>query len=270
MPETWAPGGASEYEILTCRDERDPLILVATALERQRALSVGLDPLETICPVRHMPWLTTQKLDRVVRRLGITEFSCRSLAAHRLASGLHVISLSTPEHTEPIARRDATARARLRAELGLTDDDRLLVPLACHASQIDSMVLCMAAAALSVAELATVLMLPTHGTHRRRARAFLSGADRILDVIATDRPTMYYAAAADALIWGPHVDASGSDSNARCAIRWARGFGVPVLCPSDYLDLEGDGPGGELVSCNGSGGADIASAMLAAFGGAAV
>ena len=270
MPDEWTPGSASEYEALRCVGERDPLVLIATADGTARARGVGLDPVATICPVRSMPWITTQQLDRVVRRLGITELSCQSVAAQQLASGLHVISISVPDKEATIAVRDDARRSALRGALGLRESDRLLVPLACHASQIDSLVLCMSAIALSIAELATVTLLPAGGFNKRRARAFLSGADRVLDVIATDLPTMYYAQAADAIIWGPHHDLQSADEHTRCAIRWARGLNVPVLCPSAYLDIESEGAGGELYSCNGSGGADIASAMLAAFGGAAV
>ncbi|MCA9273252.1 MAG: hypothetical protein KDA31_09425 [Phycisphaerales bacterium] len=270
MPDEWSPGAASEYDVLRCVGERDPIVLVATATGQRRARAIGLDPVATICPVRSMPWITTQQLDRVVRRLGITELSCRSVAAQQLASGLHVISISIPVSETQIAERNETERSRLRRALGLRHNDRLLVPLACHASQIDSMVLCMGAITLSIAELPTVTLLPAGGHNRHRARAYLSGADRVLDVIATDLPTMYYAQAADAVIWGPHHDIRIADAHTRCAIRWARGLNVPVLCPSVYLDIEDEGPGGELFSCNGTGGADIASAMLSAFGSAAV
>jgi hypothetical protein len=268
MPDEWTPGAASEYDVLRCSREQDPIVLVATAEGARRARAIGLDPVATICPVRSMPWITTQQLDRVVRRLGITELSCRSEFAQQLAAGLHVISISIPSDEDRFARRDASERARLRNKLGLREDDRLLVPMACHASQIDSLVLCMGAIALSIAELPTVTLLPASGHNRHRARAYLSGADRVLDVIATDLPTMYYAQAADAIIWGPHHDLRSAEQHTRCAIRWARGLHVPVLCPSAYLDIEHEGPGGELFSCNGSGGADIASAMLAAFDGA--
>ena len=266
IPDQWTPGAACEHEVLRCVSESDPLILVATEQGKQKALATGLDPVATICPVHAMPWITTQMLDRIVRRLGITELSCRSPNAQHLASGLHVISISLPEWDERPATPSESERSRLRASLGLAEDARLLVPMACHASQIDSLVLAMASAALSIAELPTVTLLPTHGANVRRARAFLSGADRILDIIATDQPTTRFAQAADAILWGPHHEPMRPDDNARCAIRWARGFGVPVLCPSAYLTLENEGPGGELYSCNGSGGADIASAMLAAFG----
>ncbi len=266
IPDQWTPGCACEHNVLECVNEPDPLILVATAEGKKQALAIGLDPVATICPVRAMPWITTQMLDRVVRRLGITELSCRSPSAQQLASGLHVISISIPEWNERPAEPSSSERKRLRASLGLAEDARLLVPLACHASQIDSLVLAMSAAALSIAELPTVTLLPSHGANVRRARAFLSGADRVLDVIATDQPTTRYAPAADAILWGPHHEPMRPDDNAKCAIRWARGFGVPVLCPNAYLTLENESPGGELVSCNGSGGADIASAMLAAFG----
>ncbi len=266
LPDHWIPGCACEHDLIACLEESDPLLLIATAQGKHRARAFGLDPVATICPVRAMPWITTQQLDRVVRRLGVTELSCRSQEAQHLASGLHVISISIPEHNEqPAEPRDAE-RAALRAELGVAEDDRLLVPLACHASQIDSLTLAMAAAALSIAELSAVMLIPSGGANVRRARAFLSGGDRVLDVIATDLPTMRYAQAADAMLWGPHHSQKSSDENARRTIRWARGLGVPVLCPSAYLDLEKEGPGSELFSCNGSGGADIASAMLAAFG----
>lgn len=272
MPDdAWSPGDASEHEALACLGTAEPVVLVASARGRSLARRIGLDPIETVCPVRAMPWLTIQRLDRAVRRLGITELSCRSRSALRLASGLHVISLSTPERAEPGAMH-RLGRSELRRHLGLKEADRLLVPLAHHASRIDTMVLCIASATLAIAELPTVTLLPSRGANSRRARAFLSGADRVLDVIATDLPTMCYAAAADAIIWGPHHThhphsrAEASDADARDTIQWARRFGVPMLCPSAYLDLADEGPGGELFACNGTGGADIASAMLAAFG----
>lgn len=267
MPDTWSPGDASELDILACSQAKEPLVLIASAAGVVLARRVGLNPIATVCPVRATPWITTQRLDRAVRRLGITEFSCRSASALRLASGLHVISLSTPDRSDQPSLT-VFGRDELRARLGLKPDDRLLVPLACHASQLDAMVLVMASATLSIAELPAVTLLPARGANARRARTFLSGADRVLDVIATDLPTVCFAAAADALMWGPHQGPEIPASEARRAITWARRFGVPVLCPNAYLDLEGKGEGGPLVACNGSGGADIASAMLDAFGSA--
>jgi len=270
MPDEWSRGSATEYDVLACLRENDPLVLVATAKGVRRARAIGLDPVATICPVRSMPWITTQQLDRVVRRLGITELSCRSAFAQNLASGLHVISISVPTREPEVAEPNEAERLHQRESLGLGPDDRLLVPLACHATQIDSLVLCMGAVTLSIAEMPTVMLLPANGYNTHRARRFLSGADRVLDIIATDQPTMCYSQAADVIIWGPHHDIQSAEEHSRCAIRWARGLGVPVLCPSAYLDIEDEGPGGRLYACNGSGGADIASAMLAAFGSAAV
>lgn len=265
MPDVWKPGDASEYEILACAQAGGPLVLVASERGHAVARSIGLKPSATVCPVRGLPWITTQRLDRVVRRLGITEFSCRSASALRLASGLYVISLSTPDRPEPLGFEPGE-RERLRAQLGLRDSDRLLVPLACHASQIDAMTLCMGAATLAIAELPTVTLLPARSASARRARAFLSGADRVLDVIATELPTLCFAPAADAMIWGPHADVDAQEADSKLAIDWARRFGVPVLCPSANLEFGDKADGSLLYACNGSGGADIASAMIAAFG----
>lgn len=242
----------------------DPVVLIATAEGERWARLAGIEPLATVCPVRGMPWVTKGRVVRAVRRLGVTRLACASPSANELAQGDHgaqVIRSISFETSPPLPTREAA-----RERLGLAPADRLVVPVACHPSRIDQVPICMASSALSIAEFPAVFVLPARGANARRARAMLSNMDRVLEVIAWDGPTSLIAPAADAILWGPDAAGRRPDASDKAGIRWATRFGVPVLCPESAIREE---DAGRLVPCNGTGGADIASAVLAALGGGA-
>ena len=239
----------------------DPVVLVATAEGERWARLAGIEPLATVCPVRGMPWVTKARVAKAVRRLGVKTLACASPAASELAQGDHgaqVIRSISFEASPTLPPREAT-----RERLGLAPSDRLVVPLLCHPSRIDLVPICMASSALSIAEFPVVFVLPAQGANARRARAMLSNMDRVLEVIAWDGPTSLIAPAADAILWGPDAEGRRPGSSDRAGIKWAARLGVPVLCPAPLIR---DDDTKQFVPCNGTGGADIASAVLAAFG----
>lgn len=235
----------------------DPVVLVASAQGERWARLAGIEPIATVCPAPGMPWLTRRRIERTAERLGIREFAYSSPRVHTL-SGRSLLQKAPAADQTRTGERDA-----MRRHLGLKDTDRLVVPMACHPTRIDQVPICMASAALAIAEFPVVFVLPARGANARRARAMLSNMDRVLEVIAWDGPTSSLARAADAILWGPDAEGRRPDSSDKAGIRWAIQFGVPVLCPESAIREE---DAGRLVPCNGTGGADISSAVLSAFG----
>lgn len=259
-PDRWDPSGTTEQRLCGVPSS-DPVVLVATAEGERWARLAGIEPLATVCPVRGMPWVTKGRVAKAVRRLGVTRLACASPAANDFAQGDHgaqVIRSLSFETSPTLPTREAA-----RERLGLAPADRLVVPLLGHPSRIDLVPICMASSALSIAEFPVVFVLPARGANARRARAMLSNMDRVLEVIAWDGPTSLIAPAADAILWGPDAEGRTPGSSDRAGIEWAVRMGVPVLCPAALIR---DDDASQFVPCNGTGGADISSAVLAALG----
>jgi len=260
-------GACCDLAALACADSSEPVVAIGDMHGLRRLQLLGINPVAVVPPSKSFPWRNKRRLERVFRRIGATTVVCRSEWSYEIASLLSGVYPIRPDQDIAPLQPDAARRARLRRSLGLGDSDNLLVPLANHPEQIDSLVICMCASALAIANVPVVMMLPSRAKHIARARGFLSNADRVLQVVVTDTPTAYFALAADALIWGPHTIDENPNPNAERCITWARGVGVPVLCPSQFQDSESSTADvGELYSCNGTGAADVAAPLLSIFG----
>jgi len=262
-----AEGTCRDIDALACAESSDPVVAIADMQGVKRLQSIGIDPVAVVSPSKSMPWRNRHMLERVLRRIGATTVVCRSEWSYELASLLSGVYPVRPDSDITPLKPDSQKRVDLRASLELMDSHNLLVPLANHPEQIDSLVVCMCASAIAIPNVPVVMMLPSRAKHIARARGFLSNADRVLQVIVTDTPTAYFAPAADAMIWGPHAIDEDPNTNATRCISWAQGAGVPVLCPSQFLDIQADSASdGQLYSCNGTGAADVAAPLLSIFG----
>ncbi|RNC81530.1 MAG: hypothetical protein ED559_06995 [Phycisphaera sp.] len=262
-------GCAGDLDLLECSQSRDPVIAISDQHGLSRLNSLGIEPVATLAPSTVLGWQTRHTLDRIFKRSGATSVVCRSDWSLNLAAQLSGVSPARPKDL-PETRPHTHDRARVREGLGLTDADRLVVPLSNHPGEIDAMVLALFSASMAIAEKPVVVLLPAKAAFFRRARAFLSNADRVLSVIATNVPATAFAPGADAIIWGPHTSDADADYNAPRNISWARRFGVPVLCTENHISESAcDDLPGKLHACAGTSAADIASPLLDIFNGSA-
>lgn len=258
-------GCAGDLDLLECASSTSPVIAVADRSGLARMSTLGINPVACVTPSPVVKWQTKHVLEKAFKRVGATKVVCRSEWSLRLAatiSGVHPVRPETPSGS----CQCRISRQQVREQLGLQESHKLIVPLANHPGEIDALVLALCASAMSIAEHPIVTLIPSRAGHVRRARAFLANADRVLNAIATEVPTAAYLAAADAIIWGPHIVGADADRNAIRTIRWARSFGVPVLCTAPQIDaLEIDDASGKLYVCAGTSAADLASPLLEIF-----
>ena len=261
----------SDVEALACSTTELPIIAVTPDAGLSGLASLGVTPAVRVSPVAHSARLTVRALRRALSAFGATAVRCRSPYAQRMAdlTGLPLsIDLVPPKLSVPPGH---ISRETIRRHLGLAPTDRFFVPLSARASDINSILLGMCAGALSIAEIPLVTALPHAARHAQRTRRQMSSSDRPLDVIATHIPMLALAPAADVLMWGPHADRTRFDPYGPEIESWARQFGVPFLCSNTILEtiLAHDDltprAADRLVPCNGTSGAEIASAVLAAL-----
>ncbi|GAB5495301.1 MAG: hypothetical protein Phyf2KO_03810 [Phycisphaerales bacterium] len=257
-----ASRGAGDLDLLECAQSMDPVIAITDRFELSRMRSLGIDPVATIASSSVTTWQTRNTLERVFKRVGATTVICRSEWSLKLAAQISGVYPVRPDHSF-VSDSTTADRSRIRNAIGVSDSHKLVVPLSHHPSEIDAMVLALFSTSMSNAENPVVLILPSKSAYFRRARAFLSNADRLLSIIATDVPAAAIAPGADAIIWGPHASDANADYNSTRNISWARSFGIPVLCTENHFteSTEDDLPG-KLYACAGTSAADIASPLL--------
>ena len=262
----------TNVEAMACASSDLPIIAITTG-DGLRALScLGVNPAAHVSPVAGSARLTMRSLRRTLRVFEATAVRCRSPYASHLAdlTNLPISIELVPPDLEGLT--PSVSRHAIRDRLGLTQTDRLCVPLAARDEDIDAILLAMCAGALSIAEVPLVMAQPNAARHANRARRLLSSSDRPLDVFATHIPMLALAPAADVLLWGPHADRNHFDQYGLKIEHWARQFDVPFMCSNRLIDaiLEQDGTRNHaserLVACNGISGTEIASSMLTALG----
>lgn len=257
------PGHATELSALECAASDTPVIAIADQRGLNRLASIGIDPVATVTPSKRSKWRTTRVLERTFKRVGATTVVCRSDWCLQTAGVISGVDPILPESHGPVR---LPSREALREKLGLSPEHRFVVPLTNHPGEVDAMSLTLCSLAMSIAQTPIVLLMPANAAHVNRARAFLAGADRVLDLIPTSAPAAAYTPAADALIWGPHKQGADALANADHSVRWARTFGVPLLCPHEIARLaRKDESLAPLYPCNGTSAADIASPLRSIF-----
>lgn len=263
----YSPKGSCDLSAIACSGSSDPIVVVADRDGASRLRSVGIHPVATVTPSVHFPYQNKGRVERTLKRIGATTVVCRSDWCYSTVSTMSGFTPVRPDTAVTSLSNHSSQRESLRAQLGLSECHNLVIPVSSRPEQIDSLIVCLSSSALAIAKVPVVFLLPSTAKHIGRARAFLSNADRILRVIVTDTPSAYFAPTADAIIWGPHAIGEDHTLHAEETIDWARGFGVPVLCPSQYAKPAKTTSGrGKLYACNGTGAADVSAPLLSIFG----
>lgn len=237
------------------------LVLIGDRRAGADAAAFGLAPDRHLSPPLRSLTTAVRLLDRAV-----TELHRESPigVVHVWSDSARVLCRQTIGYTYPLTQEDPgplvpsptaqalAARATLRAELGISDNEVALLLATDRPGVGDARRFAGLVGVLHLADIPTVGLAPARSDYFRRAARFLRGFNRAWDVIPLRSPAHLVLAAADAVFYdqGDTLTAAGGPGAPTGGLAFAAAAaGIPVVTIDSPLGRRLAGPlGGEVLA----------------------